>query len=72
MPLITGTSPCSGRNFVFHLTRDKTTSEARGSHQITVNDSGAALAAGLGVLTTYAFLVPPHLQSGTLQRLFPS
>ncbi|KXU82237.1 LysR family transcriptional regulator [Paraburkholderia monticola] len=68
------TSPRSGRDFAFQLTRDGATTEVRGSHQITVNDSGAALAAGLaglGVLTTYAFLVAPHLQSGALQRLFP-
>ena len=68
------TSPRSGRDFVFQLTRDETISEVRGSHQITGNDSGAALAAGLaglGVLTTYALLVAPHLQSGALQRLFP-
>ncbi|RAS25892.1 LysR family transcriptional regulator [Paraburkholderia bryophila] len=68
------TSPRSGRDFVFHLTCEEMTTEIHGSHQITVNDSGAALAAGLaglGVLTTYAFLVAPHLQSGALQRLFP-
>ncbi|CAG4917978.1 LysR family transcriptional regulator [Paraburkholderia gardini] len=69
------TSPRSGRDFVFQLARDDAVVEVHGAHQLTVNDSGAALAAGiagLGVLTTYAFLVEPHLQSGALQRLFPA
>ncbi len=68
------TSPRTGRDFVFPLTKDETVIDIHGAHQITVNDSGAALAAGiagLGVLTTYEFLVNPHLQSGGLQRLFP-
>jgi len=68
------TAPRSGRDFVFRLMRDGTLSEIQGSHQITVNDSSAALAAGLaglGVLTTYGFLVAPHLRSGALQQLFP-
>ncbi len=68
-------SPRSGRDFVFQLTRDEAVVKIHGAHQLTVNDSGAALAAGvagLGVLTTYAFLVDPHLQSGALQRLFPA
>jgi LysR family transcriptional regulator, regulator for bpeEF and oprC len=67
-------SPRSGRDFVFQLRCDGMITEVHGSHQITVNDSSAALAAGLaglGVVTTYAFLVAPHLQSGALQRLFP-
>ncbi|MGI4981907.1 MAG: LysR substrate-binding domain-containing protein [Janthinobacterium lividum] len=41
---------------------------------MAVDDSGAALAAGLaglGGLTTYACLVAPHLRSGALQPLFP-
>jgi LysR family transcriptional regulator, regulator for bpeEF and oprC len=68
------TAPRSGRDFVFQLTRGGTVTDIQGSHQITVNDSSAALAAGLaglGVLTTYGFLVAPHVQSGALQPLFP-
>lgn len=67
-------SPRSGRDFVFELRRDDALVEVHGCHQLTVNDSSAALAAGLAgldVLTTYAFLITPHLQSGALQRLFP-
>lgn len=67
-------SPRSGRDFGFQLTRDGTTVDILGAHQLTVNDSAAALAAGvagLGVLTTYRFLVEPHLRAGTLQPLFP-
>lgn len=67
-------SPRSGRDFVFQVRRDDTAVDVHGAYQLSVNDSGAALAAGLaglGVLTTYEFLVAPHLQSGALQRLFP-
>ncbi|MBB5403128.1 LysR substrate-binding domain-containing protein [Paraburkholderia youngii] len=67
-------SPRSGRDFVFQLHRDEQLFEIHGSHRLSVNDSSAALAAGLaglGVLTTYAFLVTPHLRSGALVRLFP-
>lgn len=67
-------SPRSGRDFLFRLRREDTVTEIHGAHQLSVNDSSAALAAGLaglGVLTTYEFLVAPHLQSGALQRLFP-
>ncbi|MGI4855905.1 MAG: LysR family transcriptional regulator [Janthinobacterium lividum] len=102
------TSPRSGRDFRFRLTRGAAhgdshvgksagtgigtgaemdgetnaetnaetnieTREIQGAHQISVNDAGAALAAGLaglGVLTTYACLVAPHLRSGALQPLF--
>ncbi|MGF6413650.1 LysR family transcriptional regulator [Paraburkholderia sp. MM5482-R1] len=67
-------SPRSGRDFVFQLHRDEQLFEIHGNHRLSVNDSCAALAAGLaglGVLTTYAFLVTPHLRSGALVRLFP-
>ncbi len=67
-------SPRSGRDFVFHLQCGQTIADIQGAHQITVNDSGAALAAGiagLGILTTYAFLAEPHLRSGALRRLLP-
>jgi DNA-binding transcriptional LysR family regulator len=67
-------SPRSGRDFVFMMRRGDAVVEVHGAHQLAVNDSGAALAAGLaglGVLTTYEFLVAPHLQSGALRRLFP-
>jgi LysR family transcriptional regulator, regulator for bpeEF and oprC len=67
-------SPRSGRDFVAQVRREEAVAEVHGAYQLSVNDSGAALAAGvagLGVLTTYEFLVAPHLQSGTLQSLFP-
>ncbi|WP_150587216.1 LysR family transcriptional regulator [Pandoraea communis] len=67
-------SPRTGRDLVFRLAMGDAVADVHGAYQITVNDSGAALAAGiagLGVLTTYEFLVSPHLQSGALQRLFP-
>ena len=68
------TSPRSGRDFIFQLRREEQIFEIHGAHQLSVNDSGAALAAGLaglGVLTTYAFLVAPHVRSGALVPLFP-
>lgn len=68
-------SPRSGRDFVFQVRREEAVAEVHGAYQLSVNDSSAALAAGiagLGVLTTYEFLVAPHLQSGALQRLFPA
>jgi LysR family transcriptional regulator, regulator for bpeEF and oprC len=67
-------SPRSGRDFVFQIRRKEAIAEVHGAYQLSVNDSSAALAAGvagLGVLTTYEFLVAPHLHSGALQRLFP-
>lgn len=67
-------APRSGRAFTDELHRDGATLTLRGAAQIAVNDSSAALAAalaGLGVVTTYAFLAQPHLATGALQRLFP-
>jgi LysR family transcriptional regulator, regulator for bpeEF and oprC len=68
------TSPRSGRDFTFELRRDGVLVEVKGGHQLSVNDSTAALAAGLaglGVVTTYAFMIHPHVVSGALCRLFP-
>ena len=72
--IIRMTSPRSGRDFTFQLRRDEQICEIQGGHQISVNDSGAALVAGLaglGILTTYAFLVAPHIRSGALVQVFP-
>jgi LysR family transcriptional regulator for bpeEF and oprC len=72
--LIQIASPRSGRGFTDELHRDSEKMEIAGSHQISVNDSTAALIsalAGLGVATTYDFLVREHVETGLLQRLFP-
>lgn len=77
--LIRIASPRSGRSFTHALhkdgdNKDSDKTEITGSHQISVNDSTAALIsalAGLGVTTTYDFLVREHLATGLLQRLLP-
>lgn len=72
--LIQIVSPRSGRSFTDELTRDGVGATIHGRHQIAVNDSTAALMAalaGLGVVTTYEFLLRPHLESGALRRLLP-
>lgn len=72
--LIQIASPRSGRSFIDELQRDREKVTLAGSHQISVNDSTAALIsalAGLGVVTTYDFLISEHLATGLLQRLFP-
>lgn len=68
--LIQIVAPRTGRAFTDELHRESTSVILRGNSHIAVNDSSAALA-GLGVVTTYAFLAQPHLATGALQRLFP-
>ena len=66
-------SPKSGRPFASDIASGAERTTLRGAHQIAVNDSAGALVAalaGLGVLTTYAFLVTPHVQVGRLVPLF--
>ena len=66
-------SPKSGRPFASDVASGNERTTLRGAHQIAVNDSAGALVAalaGLGVLTTYAFLVTPHVQAGRLMPLF--
>ena len=72
--LIQIVSPRSGRAFTDELQRDGATVTLCGQHQIAVNDSTAALTAalaGLGIVTTYAFLARPHLNAGTLRAVLP-
>jgi len=72
--MIKMTSPTSGRDFNFSLSRGDERVELNGGYQISVDDSSAGLAAcltGLGVLNTYAFMVQPHVVSGALHHLFP-
>ncbi|WP_133650418.1 LysR family transcriptional regulator [Paraburkholderia flava] len=72
--LIKMTSTHSGRDFVFSLRQGEEQFELKGKYQLSVNDSSAALVAGLaglGVLTTYAFMIQPYIESGALQGLFP-
>lgn len=67
-------SPQSGRAFTHDLKRGEEIVTLSGSHQISLNDSTAALAAGLaglGILTTYTFLVKAHLKSGALVAVCP-
>lgn len=67
-------SPQSGRAFTHDLKRGDETVTLSGNHQISLNDSTAALTAGLaglGVLTTYTFLVKAHLESGALVAVCP-
>jgi len=66
-------SPQTGKVFDHVLLRDGESQEISGRWQFSVNDSTAALTAaraGLGVLTTYAFLAKPSLEQGELRRLF--
>ncbi|WP_256658647.1 LysR family transcriptional regulator [Pseudomonas sp. LP_7_YM] len=67
-------SPQSARAFSHDLKRRGEIRTLSGSHQISLNDSTAALTAGLaglGILTTYSFLVKAHLHSGALVEVFP-
>ncbi|SBW79440.1 hypothetical protein PVE_R1G1553 [Pseudomonas veronii 1YdBTEX2] len=67
-------SPQSGRAFAHELKRGEEVVTISGSHQLSVNDSTAALTAGLaglGVLTTYTFLVSAHMDSGALVAIYP-
>lgn len=73
--LIQIASPKSGRAFDQELYRDGAVFVLQGTHQVSVNDSTAALMAGLaglGVLTTYGFLVERYLTSGELQCVCPT
>ena len=72
--LIQIVAPRTGRSFTDDLSRDGVTVTLKGGHQLAVNDSTAALIAalaGLGIVTTYAFLAQPHIEAGTLHVLFP-
>lgn len=72
--LIQIVAPSDGRIFANSVERGGALATIEGRHQIAVNDSTAALiaaVAGLGIVTTYAFLVQPYLNSGALQRVLP-
>jgi LysR family transcriptional regulator for bpeEF and oprC len=67
-------APRTGRAFQDQLTRDGTTVTLESGHRLAVNDSTAALMAaiaGLGIVTTYAFLARPYIEAGKLHVLFP-
>lgn len=67
-------SPQSGRAFTHDLKLGDEIITLSGGHQISLNDSTAALTAGLaglGVLTTYTFLVKAYLESGVLVTVCP-
>ncbi len=68
--LVQVVSPTTGRSFATTFTQGDTRIEACGRHLVSVNDSAAALhcvRAGLGVLTSYEFLMHDDLQRGVLQ-----
>ncbi|MGO4743298.1 LysR family transcriptional regulator [Serratia quinivorans] len=68
-------SPQTGRNFEHQLVKDNESFAIQGPFQISVNDAYAALCAaraGLGIVTTYAFLVKEALKAGELVSLFDS
>lgn len=72
--LIQIVAPSDGHIFTNTLECGGALATIEGRHQIAVNDSTAALiaaVAGLGIVTTYAFLVQPYLNSGALQRVLP-
>lgn len=63
-------SPSTGRPFISTFMQGDTRIDASGHHLVSVNDSAAALAcarAGLGVLTSYEFLLREDIARGTLQ-----
>ncbi|AEF47352.1 transcriptional regulator, LysR family [Serratia sp. AS12] len=71
--LIQVRSPQSGRSFGHQLVKDNGSFAIQGPFQISVNDAFAALCAaraGLGIVTTYAFLVKDALIKGELVSLF--
>lgn len=66
-------SPQSGRSFEHQLTKANESFPLNGPFQVSVNDAYAAFSAsraGLGIVTTYAFLVADALKKGELIRLF--
>lgn len=72
--LIQIVSPRTGRGFTDDVVRDGITVTLKGGHYLAVNDSTAALmaaVAGLGIVTTYAFLARSHIDAGALHILFP-
>jgi DNA-binding transcriptional LysR family regulator len=72
--LIQIVAPRTGRGFTDDVVRDGVTVTLKSGHQLAVNDSSAALMAalaGLGIVTTYAFLARPHIEAGTLHVVFP-
>lgn len=73
--LIQVRSPQSGRSFEHKLLKGKGSFSIQGAFQISVNDAFAALCAaraGLGIVTTYVFLVKDALIKGELVSLFDS
>ncbi|KGT86489.1 LysR family transcriptional regulator [Erwinia typographi] len=67
-------SPRTGQLIVHELYRDDQVEKMHGRWQFSANDSMAARSAalsGLGIVTTYRFLVEEFLQSGQMQALFP-
>jgi LysR family transcriptional regulator for bpeEF and oprC len=72
--LIRIVSPRTGRFAAPELVKGDERVTIGGAHRVSVNDSTAALVAGiagLGVLTTYSFLVQQHLENGSLELVLP-
>lgn len=67
--LVQVVSPSTGRPFAATFTQDATSLQVGGHHRVSVNDSAAAQVcarAGLGVLTSYEFMVRDDLRAGLL------
>lgn len=67
-------SPRTGQMIVHELSRDNQVEKIDGSWHFAANDSMAARTAalsGLGVITTYRFLVDEFLKNGQMMALFP-
>ncbi len=72
--LIRMASPSTGRQFDYTLGRGERSVTLAGRHNLTVNDSTAAVqaaACGLGVLVTYGFMVRAGVAAGRLVALLP-
>lgn len=66
-------SPLTGKLFSLRMQKDGEVVEVGGHHQLAVNDSSAAVVAGLsglGVLFTSTFMVQQYISSGALEPLF--
>lgn len=67
--LVQVVSPRTGRSFAATFTQGTTSIDASGRNLVSVNDSAAALCcvrAGLGVLTSYEFMMRGDIRAGTL------
>jgi len=67
-------APRTGRAFTDHVSRNGVTVTLKSGHRLAVNDSTAALmaaVAGVGIVTTYAFLARPYIEAGNLHVIFP-